>query len=59
MTTETYVVTFRAIPGDSRPAVTRLRQLLKFSLRTLRLRCVAVREVPGDGAEKSTGPSGA
>lgn len=42
---ESYVVTLRAMPGDSRPPVTRLRQLLKIARRALRLQCVAVQEV--------------
>lgn len=38
----TYTLTLVALTDDSRPAVTRLRQLLKFALRALRLRCVRV-----------------
>jgi hypothetical protein len=36
-----------AVPGEP-PASVRVRRLLKFALRVLRLRCVAVREPPPD-----------
>lgn len=44
----TYRIELQALGDDSRPAVTRLRRLLKHALRALRLRCVTVREVHGD-----------
>jgi hypothetical protein len=37
---EQFVVTLRALPNDSRPAIQRLRMLLKHALRCQRLRCV-------------------
>ncbi len=43
---ETFIVTFEAGP-DPRPAVTRLRQLLKFAGRAMRLRCVKVSSAGG------------
>lgn len=49
----TYSLMLEALDDDSRPAITRLRQLLKFSLRALRLRCVTVQEVQETGQARS------
>ncbi len=35
-----------AVPGDDRPPTIRLRALLKFALRALRLRCTEARSDP-------------
>ncbi len=42
---DTYVLTFRPLAGHPAPPEVRVRQLLKFALRALRLRCV--RQQPG------------
>jgi hypothetical protein len=43
---ETYTITLRALPGDSRPAIYRVRRLLKFALRACGLKCVMIQETP-------------
>ena len=37
-----FILTFKPIAGDSRPTTMRLRRLLKFALRSCRLRCVQI-----------------
>jgi len=46
MTGIRYTITVAPLAGDSRPADVRLKQLLKFALRSCGLRCVAVNEKP-------------
>jgi hypothetical protein len=42
---ETFEITFRAEAGDSIPAITRVRALLKQALRSHGLRCTLIREI--------------
>jgi hypothetical protein len=41
-------VVLRALPDDV-PFAVRLRALLKFALRSCRLRCVGLKDLPADG----------
>jgi hypothetical protein len=53
---ERFRLTFEALPDDVGPAI-RLRRLLKYALRTLRLRCRRVDRAPdlGEGGEGEDG----
>lgn len=46
---ETYTLTLRAEPDDTRPPIIRLRQLLKLAKRGFRLACIGC--VPASEAE--------
>lgn len=39
-----FIMELEALPGDQRPAVIRLRQILKLALRGFQMRCVAISE---------------
>lgn len=51
---EVFVVHLRTMPGDSRPGVTRLRQLLKLARRSMRLQCVRLSQADGEINDAST-----
>lgn len=55
MNGETIIITIEAQPHDV-PAELRFRRLLKFASRSLRLKCLDVRQAePGDDAKDETG----
>lgn len=53
----TYSLTLRAEGNDPRPAIIRLRSLLKLMLRGFGLRVITIRELPADRSAQQAGPA--